>query len=148
MADHIDDGFTALENMDDKGRRAFHVAGAMWERLYRDALARAEKAEWLCERMEKWSQDWGLKFDVKGATQHWNSRYRGWTPTLVPWYEVRIEKRREEMRELRLDLESARDAEERATKWALRERARAVAAESECEALMAEIHRLRAVRRG
>lgn len=51
------------------------------------------------------------------------------------------------MRELRESVENARAAEEKATKWALRERSRAEVAESECESLMAEIDRLRGIRR-
>lgn len=147
MYEHLDDGFTALEHMDDKGRRALYVASTMWERLHRDALARAERAEWLFERIQKWSEDWGLSFDVDKATEAWNNRYRREPPVLVPWYEARIEKRREEMRELSESLESAYEAEERATNWARRERNRAEAAEAECNMLMAEIERLRPIRR-
>ena len=143
---HMDDGFTAFEHMDDKGRRALHVAGALWERLYRDAVDRAEKAEWLCDRMEKWSQDWGLNFDIKEATKHWNNRFRREPPALVPWYEARITKRSEEMRKLRDEVECAQEAEQRATAWPQRERNRAEGAEAECNALMAEIERMRSAR--
>jgi|SRR5665647_1239312 len=145
--DNMDDAFTALERLGDEGRKVLLVAGLLWGRQYHETLARAERAEWLFERVEKWSTDWGLSFDVNKAAEHWDQRYRRRTPDLVPWYETRIERRRQEMRGLRLDLESARGAEERATKWAVRERARAEAAEAECNALMAEIERQRSVRR-
>ena len=139
--DNMDDAFTALERLGDEGRKVLLVAGLLWERQYHETLARAERAEWLFERIQKWSTDWGLSFDMTKAAEHWDQRYRRRTPVLVPWYDARIARRRREMRELRLDLESARDAEERATTWALRERARAEAAERECEALMEEIRR-------
>ncbi|HEY5529970.1 MAG TPA: hypothetical protein VIL51_11075 [Thermoleophilia bacterium] len=146
--ENLEDALTVIEQMGDQGRKAMLLAGLMWEEKWRETLARAERAEWLFERIQKWSTDWGLCFDVTKAAEHWDQRYQHRTPVLVPWHDARIEKRRQEIRELRLDLESARDAEERATTWALRERARAEAAESECDALMAEIHRLRRVRHG
>ena len=43
MAD-IEAAFAALEQLDEKGRKALTLAGAMWEEMWRDAVARAAKA--------------------------------------------------------------------------------------------------------
>jgi hypothetical protein len=43
MADS-EEAFAALERLDEEGRRALMLAGAMWEEMWRDAVARAEKA--------------------------------------------------------------------------------------------------------
>lgn len=75
MADNnMDKAFTALEQLDDKGRRALHVAGVMWEESWREAVGRAERAEWLFDRIEEWSTDWGLSTDVSQAAKHWDAR--------------------------------------------------------------------------
>jgi hypothetical protein len=96
---HLGAGFTALEHMNDKGRRALIVAGLMWEKLLREAVERAEKAEWLLARAENQAADWGVAINSPEAARHWEIRHRP-RPDLVPWYEARMEKRREEMREL------------------------------------------------
>lgn len=49
----MEDAFTALEAMCDRGRKAMLLAGLMWERQYHETLARAERAEWLFERVQK-----------------------------------------------------------------------------------------------
>ena len=146
-SDELEDAFTALEAMGDRGRKAMLLAGLMWEELWREAVARADKAEWLLERAEHRAEAWGVEITSPEVARVWETRFRRETPVLVPWHDARIEKRKQEMRELRESVEIARAAEERATKWALRERSRAETAESECEALMAEIDHLQGNRR-
>ena len=146
-SDEMEGAFTALEVMGDRGRKAMLLAGLMWEELWREAVARADKAEWLLERAEHRAEAWGVEITSPEVARVWETRFRRDTPYLVPWFDSRIHARREEMRELRESVEVARAAEERATKWALRERSRAEVAESECEALMAEIDHLRGTRR-
>ena len=46
MHDNVEEAFTALEAQDDKGRKALLLAGVMWEELWREAVERAETAEW------------------------------------------------------------------------------------------------------
>ena len=50
MAD-IEEAFAALEQLDERGRKALTLAGAMWEEMWRDAAARAEKASGLRVRL-------------------------------------------------------------------------------------------------
>jgi|BarGraNGADG00312_1021997.scaffolds.fasta_scaffold146734_1 hypothetical protein len=52
--------------------------------MWREAVARAEKAEWLLERIQKRSGDWGLVFDVGKAAEHWDTRYRRRPPSSCP----------------------------------------------------------------
>jgi len=123
--------------------RAFNAI----EELYRKVEERADRAQWLCDYAIDRAEAHGLPFDCERATQAFRAHERCRSRTIAPWYQERRTACREEVRQLREDLACARDAEEQATKWALRERARAEAAERECDALMAEIERQRSVRR-
>lgn len=144
--ENLEDALTAIEGMNETGRRALLLSGVLWQTLWQQAVNRAEKAEWLLERAEHRAEAWGVEISGPKVVRAWETRFRRETPYLVPWYDARIEKRKAEMRELRESAEVAKAAEERATKWALRERSRAEVAEVECESLMAEIDRLRGMR--
>ena len=146
-SDEMEDALTAVEGMGETGRRALLLAGLMWEELWREAVSRADKAEFLLERAKYRAQAWGVEITSPEVARVWETRFKRDTPVLIAWHDARVHARREEMRELRESVENARAAEEKATKWALRERSRAEVAESECESLMAEIDRLRGIRR-
>jgi hypothetical protein len=75
MADNnMDKAFTRLGTVGRQGPQALHVAGVMWEELWREAVGRAERAEWLFDRIEEWSTDRGLSSDVSQAAKHWDAR--------------------------------------------------------------------------
>jgi hypothetical protein len=69
----FDAAFDALEHLDNEARRAVELSGAMYEELYLDVVARANKAEWLLERVHNWASQWGLIFDLKTASDHWDA---------------------------------------------------------------------------
>lgn len=48
MAD-IDEAFASLEQLDEQARTAVTLAGSLWAEMYCDAVARAERAEYLLE---------------------------------------------------------------------------------------------------
>jgi len=112
MAD-IEEAFAALEQLDEQGRKALLLVGAMWEEMWRDALARAEKAEWLLTRLHKWAADWGLTFDVSKAAAHWDTEHERQPAILVPWYESLVTARNKEIRELRVRLACTIDSEKK-----------------------------------
>jgi hypothetical protein len=112
MAD-IDEAFAALERLDEEGRRALTLVGAMWEEMSWDALARAEKAEWLLARLHKWAADWGLIFELDKAAAHWDTEHERQPAVLVPWYESLVAARNEGASELRVRLACTIDSEKK-----------------------------------
>jgi len=116
------------------------------EKLFREATERAERAQWLSDYVMGWSEARGLSFDCETATRDWNARLPSEPRPPAPWYQERMTVRREEIRELRESLKRAHGGERLARTWARRERNRADAAEAECNSLMLEIERMRAVR--
>lgn len=143
MAD-VDEAFAALQRLDEQGLKALRLSGALWEELLREAISRAEKAEWLLGRLHRWAASWGLAFDLSKADARWNATHQRTLPILGLRYQVLLAEQGAELRKLRAQVESAYEGEQRATAWAVRERSRAENAEAECNALMAEIERLRA----
>src|SRR5665647_539338 len=123
--------------------RAFNAV----EELYRKVEERADRAQWLCDYAIERAEAHGLPFDCERATQAFRAHERCRSRTIAPWYQERRTACREEVRQLREDLARAHEIEQKATAWAMRERHRAEVAEAECGALMAKIHRLRAMRR-
>ena len=128
MYERLDDAFSAIE------------------KLYREATERAERAEGLCDYVLECSEARGLSFDCDTATRDWNARLPSESRPRAPWYQERMSARREEIRELRESLKRAHGSERLARTWARRERSRADAAVAECNSLMLEIERMRAVR--
>jgi hypothetical protein len=143
MAENLNEAFEALEHLDEQGRKALRLSGAMWEELLREAVARAEKSEWLLERLHSWAAGWGLIFDVSEAAAHWDAEHEHRPPTVAPWYEARVMATNAEIRELRTMLTCAYDEVGRMTKWARAECARAAAARAQRDALLVEIERLK-----
>ena len=127
MYERLDDAFSAIE------------------KLYREATERAERAEGLCDYVLEWSEARGLSFDCETATRDWNARLPSEPRPPAPWHQERIVARRE-IRELRESLKRAHGSERLARTWARRERNRADAAVAECNSLILEIERMRAVR--
>jgi len=108
----FDVAFDALEHLDDKGRLALRVSGQMYEELYLAADARAEKAEWLLERLHTWAAQWGLVFDLKAASDHWDAHHPRQETVLVSRYHTLLLERSDEVRELKRRLDDALDDRE------------------------------------
>lgn len=144
MAD-IEAAFAALEQLDEKGRKALTLAGAMWEEMWRDAVARAERAEWLLARLHKWAADWGLSFDVSKAADHWDAEHERQPAILAPWYESLVAARNEEISELGVRLACTIRSEKKVVARAIEQQTRAEAAEAERNRLQKEVERLRTV---
>ena len=110
----FDVAFDALEHLDDKGRLALRVSGQMYEELYLAADARAEKAEWLLERLHTWAAQWGLIFDLTAASGHWEAHHSRPQTVLVSRYHTLLLERGNEVRELQRRLDDALDGREQA----------------------------------
>ena len=136
MAD-LDAAFDALEHLDDQARQALELSGAMYEELYLSVDARAEKAEWLLERLHAWATQWGLSFDLSAASAHWDAHHPRPETVLVSSYHTLLLERGHELRELKRLLEDVLDSREAA-------QIRAEVAEQECDALREELAQLRA----
>ena len=108
----FDAAFDALEHLDDKGRLALRVSGQMYEELYLAADARAEKAEFLLERLHTWAAEWGLVFDLKAASDHWDAHHPRQETVLVSRYHTLLLERSDEVRELKRRLDDALDDRE------------------------------------
>ena len=108
----FDVAFDALEHLDDKGRLALRVSGQMYEELYLAADARAERAEFLVERLHTWACEWGLVFDLKAASDHWDAHHPRQETVLVSRYHTLLLERSDEVRELKRRLDDALDDRE------------------------------------
>jgi len=113
MAD-IDEAFAALKQLDEDGRKALSVACMMWEEKWREATARAEKAEWLLGRLHEWAAGWGLIFDVSKAAAHWDAQHDGQPSLLTTWFEAHVQATGKELQGLRTRLDDALDGREQA----------------------------------
>jgi hypothetical protein len=74
MAD-FDDAFVALQLLDHQGRKALRLSGAMWEEILREAITRAERAEYMMWLLHDWASDLGLTFDVTKAAAEWDAEH-------------------------------------------------------------------------
>ena len=110
----FDAAFDALVHLDDKGRLALRVSGQMYEELYLAADARAEKAEFLLERLHTWAAEWGLIFDLTAASGHWEAHHSRPQTVLVSRYHTLLLERGDEVRELKRRLDDALDGREQA----------------------------------
>lgn len=110
----FDAAFDALEHLDDKGRLALRVSGQMYEELYLAADARAERAEFLVERLHTWACEWGLVFDLKAASDHWDAHHPRQETVLVSRYHTLLLERGNEVTELKRRLDDALDGREQA----------------------------------
>jgi len=110
----FDAAFDALVHLDDKGRLALRVSGQMYEELYLAADARAEKAEFLLERLHTWAAEWGLIFDLTAASGHWEAHHSRPQTVLVSRYHTLLLERGNEVRELQRRLDDALDGREQA----------------------------------
>jgi len=110
----MDAAFAALDQLDDKGRLALRVSGQMYEELYLAADARAERAEFLVERLHTWAAQWGLIFDLKAAEEHWDAHHPRPQTVLVSRYHTLLLERGDEVRELKRRLDDALDGREQA----------------------------------
>jgi hypothetical protein len=110
----FDAAFDALEHLDDQGRLALRVSGQMYEELYLAADARAERAEFLVERFHTWASQWGLVFDLKAASEHWDAHHPQPETVLVSRYHTLLLERGDEVRELKRRLDDALDGREQA----------------------------------
>jgi len=108
----LDAAFDALEHLDEKARQALQLSGAMYEEMYLSADARAEKAEWLLERLHTWAAQWGLVFDLKAASEHWDAHYPRPQTVLVSRYHTLLLERGDEVRELKRRLDEVLDDRE------------------------------------
>lgn len=108
----FDAAFDALEHLDDKGRLALRVSGQMYEELYLAADARAERAEFLVERLHTWASEWGLVFDLKAASDHWDAHHPRQETVLVSRYHTLLLERGNEVTELKRRLDEALDDRE------------------------------------
>ena len=138
MAD-FDDAFVALQLLDREGRKALRLSGAMWEEILREAIARAERAEYLMWLLHDWAADLGLTFDVTRAAAEWDAEHVHRPPVLLPWFETLQAARSSRLHEMRLRLRRSYDGQLRATLRTHRERDRADAVEAERDALLAGI---------
>jgi len=114
MAD-FDDAFVALQLLDNQGRKALRPAGAMWEEILREALGRAERAEYLMWRLHDWASDLGLTFDVTRAAAEWDAEHERRHRVLLPWFEMLQAARAEELHQMRRRLRRSYDGQLRAT---------------------------------
>jgi len=110
----FDAAFDALAHLDDQGRLALRVSGQMYEELYLAADARAERAEFLVERLHTWAAQWGLIFDLKAAEEHWDAHHPRPQTVLVSRYHTLLLERGDEVRELQRQLDDALDDREQA----------------------------------
>ena len=110
----FDAAFDALAHLDDQGRLALRVSGQMYEELYLAADARAERAEFLVERLHTWAAQWGLVFDLKAASDHWDAHHPRPQTVLVSRYHTLLLERGDEVRELQRQLDDALDDREQA----------------------------------
>ena len=133
----LDAAFDALEHLDDEARRAVELSGAMYEELYLDVDARANRAEWLLERLHTWASQWGLVFDLKAAEEHWGAHHPRPETPLTSRYHTLLLERGSEARDLQRRLDEALDDRERLE-------IRAEAAERQRDALRAELAQTKA----
>ena len=145
MAD-FDDAFVALQLLDEQGRKALRLSGAMWEEILREAITRAERAEYLMWLLHDWASDLGLTFDVTTAAAEWDATHQCRPPVLLPWFQTLQAARSAQLHEMRVRLRRSYDGQLRARLRTHRERDRADAAEAERDRLVEEIERLRAPR--
>ena len=110
----LEAAFDALEHLDEKARQALQLSGAMYEEMYLSADARAEKAEWLLERLHTWAAQWGLIFDLTAASGHWEAHHSRPQTVLVSRYHTLLLERGNEVRELQRRLDDALDGREQA----------------------------------
>jgi hypothetical protein len=110
----LDEAFFALEQLDGEGRKALVLCGQIWEETYRSAVLRAEKAEWLQQRVHQWASGWGLTFDTSKAAAHWEAEHDRPVPVLGIHLQALLSQRREEIDELRKRLDEALDGREQA----------------------------------
>jgi hypothetical protein len=110
----LDEAFFALEQLDAQGRKALVLAGMMWEELYRDALAQADKSKYLLERLHKWAADWGLTFDMSKASAPWEAPHDRPLAVLSRRYYAQLSERTAELEDLRARLDDALDGREQA----------------------------------
>ena len=144
MADNMAEAFSALERLDDEGREALRLAGAMWEEILQDAIARTQRAEYLLWRLHDWAFDRGLDFDVARAAAEWDADHERRPLVLLPWFEAFVAARTERLQEMRVRFRRSCEDKQRDMLRTRRKRARAEAAEAERDALLVEIERLRA----
>ena len=117
-------------------------AVATIEELYRAAVERAEKAEWIAEYTRTWCECWGMPFDVSAAEQRYQEAREGRPPAPVPWHARQSQRRERETHALREELERAREGERRALKWAQREHLATKSIRAQCRDLAEQLRRL------
>ena len=140
----FDDAFVALQLLDEQGRKALRLAGAMWEEILREAIARTHRAEYLMWQLYDCISDGGLVFDFAKAAAEWDAEHERRPQVLLPWFETLQAARAEELRQMRVRLRRSHEGQQRAVLRTLRERERAETAEAERDALLAGIAWLRA----
>lgn len=113
MAD-IEEAFKALEHLDEEGLKALRLAGALWQEVLGEATSRAEKAEWLLERLHSWAAGWGLVFDLSKADARWEAQHERPSPVLGPRCQVLLAEQGQEFRKLRARLDKVLDEREQA----------------------------------
>lgn len=117
----VEDAAAALERLGDDGHKALRLCVAMLRERLADATLRAERAEWLADRLREWAAKRDLTFDLSRAATHWE-RTR---PLLADWYETYVEAWRDgaaeriaeleaEARRLRDELDDVLDSREQA----------------------------------
>ena len=116
-------------------------AVATIEELYRAAVERAEKAEWIAEYTRTWCECWGMPFDVSAAEQRYQEAREGRPP--APRFARHLQQRERETHALREELERAREGERRALKWAQREHLATKSIRAQCRELAEQLRRLK-----
>ena len=107
----ITEAFAALERLDRDGQKALSVATMMLQEKLRAATARAEKAEWLLTRIDRWATHWGLCFDLDRSAARYDAKHPLEPATLSAWFEAHVAA---ELHDLHARLDDALDGRETA----------------------------------
>jgi hypothetical protein len=143
MADSRE-AFATLDQLDANGCKALAIASMMWEETWRGATCRAEKAEWLLERLNVWATSCGHSFEMKKTAARWDAEHASQPTGLLSWHQEYLAARSEKTSEPRVRLACALSSEKKAVLRPHAERARADAAEAEQTRLLKEIARSQA----
>ena len=130
---NVKEAFVALENLDAEGRKALRLAGAMWEKAIREAMLRADRAEWLLARHQAMAALCGFSWDLRHELAQWKAEHAEPPWVLRTHYLCLLSKKAELMVRLRTRLDRALDARRRAE-------SRAEAAEAELKRLAEGTH--------
>ena len=110
----IDAAFDFVEELDKAGQTAVRLIAALYEEDLQATLLRAQKAEWLLERLHTWASNFGMAFDLSKAAKHWDETHEAPADDLTSRCFARLTRLGHELRELRGRLDEVLDAREQA----------------------------------